>query len=396
MNAAQSRARLDTLLSEPIEAVRQREREALEQMAGGLDGDFALFGAGNLGRKVARTLKGIGRTPVAFIDNNPALWGGSLEGVPIMAPAELARRTDAASVGIVTTIWCGEATDRMSDRTTPLRKLGFRRIALFGHLAWRFPDVFLPHYCLDLPSKVLPQAERIVAAFERLADDESRALFVDHVEWRLFVDYDVLPPPSPEEIYFNAKFVDVAPGETLFDIGAYTGDSVASFLASARGRAFAGIHAFEPSPANFRTLAAYVAGLGPSATKVFAHPMALGDAEGTINVETQSGPAARVGRGTETVRMSTVDRFARDVARPTFLKIDIEGFEPQCLAGAQETIAGTAPVVAVCVYHVQAHLWDILLQLQGYRGDYRFHLCPHLADGWDLVLYAVPPHRHRR
>jgi hypothetical protein len=127
--------------------------------------------------------------------------------------------------------------------------------------------------------------------------------------------------------------------------------------------------------------------------KVFAHKLALGDTIGNIQMETEQGPASRVGVGNETVSMTTIDIFGKSFGVPTFIKIDIEGFEPQCLLGAQQTITTTAPVVAVCVYHLQSHIWEIPLQLHSYYSDYRFHLCPHVADGWDLVLYAVPKNR---
>ena len=91
--------------------------------------------------------------------------------------------------------------------------------------------------------------------------------------------------------------------------------------------------------------------------------------------------------------MTTIDDFSKSRAKPTFIKIDIEGFEPNCLQGARTVISETAPVVAVCVYHLQSHLWDILLQLNSYYSEYNFKMCPHLADGWDLVLYAVPKNR---
>ncbi|THD01233.1 hypothetical protein B1810_21060 [Panacagrimonas perspica] len=376
-----------------MDAVLERERDSLEREIGGLDRPFVLFGAGNLGRKVLKTLRRIGKEPAAFMDNNPALWGTELLGVPILQPSEAAKRFDPSQVGVITTIWCGEATDKMSDRIGPLRTLGFSHIALFGHLAWKFPEAFLPHYSLDRPSKVILDAPQIRAAFACLDDDESRRLFVDHVEWRLFLDYDLLPRPSKEEIYFGPKFFGLSESEVLYDIGAYTGDSVECFLRSARGERFSQVHSFEPSPDNFRRLEQYVASLGDREQRIQTHQLALGDGIGEIQVETQSGPASRVGSGTETVAMTTIDAFAQTAAPPTLIKIDIEGFEPQCLAGAHETISRTQPVVAVCVYHLQAHLWEILLQLHSYYPQYRYRFCPHLADGWDLVLYAVPPNR---
>jgi FkbM family methyltransferase len=310
-----------------------------------------------------------------------------------MSPVEAARQFDPSSLGVITTIWCGEATDKMSDRIGPLRALGFRHIDLFGHLAWKFQDEFLPHYCLDRPSKVIDSAENIRAAFALLSDEESRQLFVDHIEWRLFLDYDVLPPPFSQKIYFNNRYASYIASEVLYDIGAYTGDSVESFLESGRGQQFDQIYSFEPSPNNFNILQTYVASLGALKSKVFAHQLALGHTVGSIQVETENGPASRVGVGGLSVPMTTIDLFSQSHAAPTFITIDIEGFEPRCLQGAEQVIRATAPVVAVCVYHLQAHLWEILLQLHSYYPGYSYSLCPHLADGWDLVLYAVPTSR---
>lgn len=385
--------RLDQLLAEDLAFVLRRESDALEEKIGSLDNPFLLFGAGHLGRKVLKKLTAIGKRPVAFIDNNSKLWGTEVQGVLVMRPADAASQFDAASIGVITTIWCGEATDKMSDRINPIRDLGFRRIALFGHLAWKFQDEFLPHYSLDRPSKVIANADSIRQAFSLLADKESRLLFVNHIEWRLGLDYDLLPFPSSEEIYFNDRYVSYSATEVVYDIGAYTGDSVESFLKSQRGTQFGEIHSFEPSPHNFTTLQHYIAGLGVLQRKVYAHQLALGDVEGCIQVETENGPASRVGFGNQAVPMTTIDLFTKTHAAPSFIKIDIEGFEPQCLLGAEQVIRTTAPVVAVCVYHLQAHIWEILLQLHAYYPSYSFSLCPHLADGWDLVLYAVPKSR---
>jgi FkbM family methyltransferase len=393
MTTIELKQRLETLLAEGRASVLKREDEALESRIGSLDKPFVLFGAGHFGRKVLKKLGTIGKRPVAFVDNNSNLWGTDIQGVPILSPVEAARQFDASSLGVITTIWCGEATDKMSDRIGPLRALGFQHIALFGHLAWKFQDEFLPHYCLDCPSKVIDSSDAIRTAFSLLSDNASRKLFVDHVEWRLFLDYDLLPPPSNLEIYFNSCFVSPSESEVLYDIGAYTGDSIESFLECPRGKAFTEIHSFEPSPNNFNILQTYVVGLDKYKGKVFAHQVALGNTEGRIQVETENGPASRVGAGSLNVPMTTIDQFSKLHKVPTFIKIDIEGFEPQCLRGAEQTIRHTAPVVAVCVYHLQAHLWEILLQLHTYYPDYTYSLCPHLADGWDLVLYAVPASR---
>lgn len=385
--------RLESLLSEPMSAVLARESGTLDSILGSLDNPFLLFGAGNLGRKALKQLRDIGKKPVAFIDNDPDLFGTIIEDVPVMSPTQAAAKYDPSSVGVITTIWCGEATDKMADRIAPLRSIGFARIALFGHLAWKFPKGFLPHYCLDQPSKVIEAADDIRQAFALLANEPSRQLFVNHVEWRLSLNYDLLPSSSDLEIYFNNRFATNLETEVLYDIGAYTGDSVESFLASSRGTQFSEIHSFEPSPDNFNKLNNYIKSLESLSPKVHAHQLALGEREGVISIEDNNGPASRVGIGGFVVPMTTVDNFSGTHSKPSFIKIDIEGFEPDCLRGAEHVIRDLSPVIAVCVYHIQAHLWEIVLQLFSYRSDYRFYLCPHLADGWDLVLYAIPPSR---
>lgn len=393
MKSKNFRLQLEKILSEPIESTLKREENTLENLIGGLDNSFLLFGAGHLGRKTLKTLKNIGKVPLAFIDNNPALWGTQINGAEVISPKEASTRYDPSTVGIITTIWCGEATDKMSDRIKPLQDLGFQKIALFGHLAWKFQDEFLPHYCLDLPTKIIQAKDQVINAFDLLSDDKSRELYVNHIQWRLFLDYDLLPPPSSYEIYFDNHFSGAFNSEVLYDIGAFTGDSIEGFLKTSRGKGYSEIHSFEPSPNNFNILKEYIESLPNPENRIFAHQLALGDVIGSIQVESEYGPASRVGLGDIDVPVSTIDEFSKTHQPPTFIKIDIEGFEPNCLLGAKNTISQTAPVVAVCVYHLQSHIWEILLQLNSYYPNYHFSLCPHLADGWDLVLYAVPTHR---
>ena len=238
--------------------------------------------------------------------------------------------------------------------------------------------------------RLLADAERIRTAFGLLGDDESRQLFIDHVEWRLFLDYDLLPPAAPQSIYFDRYFSNENVDEVVYDIGAFNGDSVLGYLES--GRPFREIHSFEPSSSNYQALVKTLQRLQGHGS-FQAHQMAVGDACGEVLIEAQGGPAARVGSGSERVTVTTLDTLCGRIVPPTFIKIDIEGFEPQCLEGGRKLISERQPLIAVCVYHEQNHLWTILLQLHAYQPGYHFRLGPHLAEGWDLVLYAVPADR---
>ena len=75
--------------------------------------------------------------------------------------------------------------------------------------------------------------------------------------------------------------------------------------------------------------------------------------------------------------------------------MDIEGAEPDALLGARATIARHRPILAMCAYHEQDHLWSIPLSLRETCDNYSFVLRPHNEEGWDLVCYGVPHERLR-
>jgi hypothetical protein len=73
--------------------------------------------------------------------------------------------------------------------------------------------------------------------------------------------------------------------------------------------------------------------------------------------------------------------------------MDIEGAEIDALNGASEAIKRFRPILAICVYHKPDHLWKVPLLISTYSDDYSLFLRPHDEEGWELVLYAVPPER---
>src|ERR1700758_4524064 len=72
---------LQRIEAEPLEAVRARERRTFAEFAGNNQERLILFGAGLLGRLVAQGLERAGVRPLAFVDNNDALWHTEIAGV---------------------------------------------------------------------------------------------------------------------------------------------------------------------------------------------------------------------------------------------------------------------------------------------------------------------------
>ncbi|MGA0608279.1 FkbM family methyltransferase [Phenylobacterium sp. VNQ135] len=143
----------------------------------------------------------------------------------------------------------------------------------------------------------------------------------------------------------------VRPGQTVVEVGANIG---AFTLALARRCAPGPLYAFEPQQRIFQLLCANLAlnDIG----NVVALPEACGDAEGQalippIDYAGQNNfggvslqPAAGAARG-QRVRVRTLDSL--DLPACHLLKVDVEGFEPQVLRGARETILRTRPILYV-------------------------------------------------
>ena len=79
-------------------------------------------------------------------------------------------------------------------------------------------------------------------------------------------------------------------------------------------------------------------------------------------------------------------------ARPNYIKMDIEGAENEALRGAKEIIANQQPVLAICIYHQPADLWEIPLLIRQINPNYKMFLRVHGHMGLSTVLYCVPIH----
>jgi len=156
----------------------------------------------------------------------------------------------------------------------------------------------------------------------------------------------------------RARF-EGAPPRTLIDVGAaHGGFSAAACIAFPD---LARAYAFEPLPDVYETLARASAGR----PQVRTFPFALGAREETARIgrsrNTGSSSLLRMlpahaaaFPGTEVVseedvRVRTLDGVVRDkgldLPRPVLMKIDVQGFEPEVLEGARETLPQTDALI---------------------------------------------------
>jgi FkbM family methyltransferase len=385
-------AALDALFAGGERGARDRESEAYDLQAGLAKRPVVLFGAGQLGHITLVGLRRLGVEPIAFTDNNSRLWNTEVDGVQVLSAQEAARLHGEEAIFIVT-IWRARSADRMLQREAALRTLGCRHVIAFPPLFWKHPEIFLPHYAVDLPHKVYEQADEVRQAGKLWEDDVSRGEYLAQLRWRMLGDLNNMPDPVEHAAYFPKELCPLTDSEVFVDCGAYDGDSIQSFLQETTST-FTHIHAFEPDPGNFAQLQKNVS-LLPTRDSISVRQSAVGATSGVVAFSAEGSESSRVGKGEMDVECVVLDEVLAG-AHPTYIKMDIEGSELDALAGARGIIQRHSPVLAICAYHLQNHLWQIPLLIRSFSDEYAFFLRPHHLEGWDLVTYAIPRRRLAR
>ncbi len=350
-----------------------------------------LYGAGRGGVAFLRLLAA-SRPDVEVVSFVDDASGGRKEGLPVVAPDALATRPGRVDLVLITSTYWREIAASLG-RRCPIPYLTVE------------PRLYFPEHVFD-EAESRRSAELFAAARALLARPEDRALYdlviatrdgrCEHAESPLALFSRSVSHPREYLDFINPEAV-----RHVVEGGVMDGRSTLSLLSLLPTAG--SLHGFEPfielyieSPWRARI---------ESRPGCHIHPLALWERRDKLLFEIDPSndaggrilPGGEAGETRRWVEAVSLDEFVaeQELDRPDYIKLDIEGAEPEALRGARGVITGNRPQMAVCIYHRKEHLYEIPLYLDRLMPDYVHRLAHYSNSFWDTVWYSIPGETYR-
>ena len=356
-----------------------------------MDGPFALYGAGKLGRMAMDFFAHAGLAPTVIIDAKADMlrddpgWQSWTVLSPNQVPVEMKR-----VLPLVVSI----ATVCFTELAEGLRSQGWRDVTPLYDVMEAYRDRYPignGWFMGAVDANERAMIERVLAGW---SDDLSRAHHLQFIAWhRLREDWVFAGAPVDlERRYFIPEVVSLLGDQEVFvDVGAHRGETAKAFRDFVDNR-FDKVIMFEPDHRNAASIQAGLAVLPePIRRRHTLVTRALSHGMGTHPFFSQLGYGSQLcGFGGDTVETMALDEIG---VAPSYVKLHLEGHELNALQGAERTIRRYRPIIAVTTYHSEAGLWELPFWLMDTLTDYRFILRLHSWCGTGAVMYCLPAER---
>ena len=280
--------------------------------------------------------------------------------------------------------------------TTPLIALrdeltadGWKDIAFFYDVSEAYRDRYPLSNGWFLGKLNKKEKESIEKVFSSLADDISRAYYVQFLAWRklrIELLFDGLEINNDNRFFIPEITGTLQENEVFVDCGAHKGFVTEKFLKTVNNK-YKAIYAIEPDYANFEILETQLRDI-PNTTTI---KCALSDKNGEERFYQGFDFASKLSKnGNDLVKTVTLDSLKIPT---TFIKMHLEGGELDVLKGAVNTIQKYRPIIAVTIYHNSDGVWKIPLYLMNYAKNYKYYMRLHSWGGTGAVFYAIPKER---
>ena len=365
---------------------------------------YCILGAGIIGKLVYKYLTSKGIKVDCFIDDVKGGKGGTLFGRPIKSKRERVCGKLIAAIfsqvnykipgfikdlHIDTSVYIGDLKEKHGPLITLYEFVKENR-DFFEFVAKNHPAFWWRNGKLKLDKDDLHKIKAVEKAF---MCDEDKKIFSHILRFMESFDVDYYPRLSGTPQYFPQIIESVLKqkNEIFFvDMGAYKGDTLSWLTYIFRDNPIKAV-CIEPDPENFKELvmtSVRLSDLHPSLT-IINIPIAAGE-NLTVSSLTSSGDSSRIDiTGSVPVWEVPLDYIIAS-GEPTYIKMDVEGYEMNVLKGMKNIMYKFRPIIAVSLYHNPKDVINIPYFLTRHLKDYVFSIKVYRNFCLETVFYCIP------
>ncbi len=342
-----------------------------------------IYGAGFCGLAFSDMLLNIKITPKVFFDTNITKQVKNFNNINVSLPYMCHDKNTIVIICLLNTSFYSEIEEK-------LLSLGYERIANIYELT-EIEELFINQPLIFYVNQNWKEInmDNISKVISSLSDKKSVDTYKGIIDF-ICKDYNVNIDSYPMvEQYFAYDVYKKSDDEVFVDCGAFRGDILKIFMKNNENR-YKRYIAIEPDPDNYNRIYQ----LQETQNKdVRIIEEALSDKEELLKMKNYMNENSVIcDRGFE-VHACTLDSICLKYnIEPTFIKIDVEGYEEKLLNGAYEIISMYKPIIAIAIYHKCDDLWKLPLKIKSMLPNHRLFIRSYMNVN-ETVLYVVPEER---
>ncbi|NRD74818.1 FkbM family methyltransferase [Shewanella sp. VB17] len=338
--------------------------------------EVIVFGTGQAGLSLNEVLTDFNVNILYFVDNDESKHGLDFLGKEVKSPTALAGETRPI---LIASYWARDIAEQLQDIGSQYFDFSF--CVDFNrwknHFNWQ---------CFNI-NAAIKTGERYLKGNDLLS-------YLGCLRYRQTYDPLYLTIPNCE--HYIHTLVTPMSSDVYIDGGAWQGDTLHE-LKQLLGNEIE-IHSFEPDESNFKQLSNLIT--NQKLPNCYIHKKALWNQETTLNFFNSSNAVHTMQARVSTelnpnimtkvqVAAITLDSYCQTLERtPTYIKLDVEGAEPQVLEGATILINTSAPKLAISAYHEPNHIWELMEQIALLNTNYQFFFVHHSQQLFESVIYS--------
>ena len=345
---------------------------------------FYLFGATDAAGDIKNWLQKYSKNIISYLDNSAEKQGTKYnDGIEIESPKILRDGIAPDTAVIIASAYQREITHQLNT------DMGVPMDCVFPYIS----NMFEMHFGEE---SIINNLDNINWLIDRVYDDASKNFIHDLIIYRWSMN-PLLLKNNPNQIGFyeyDDSEIVLKQGDVIIDCGAFIGDTADVFL---RRINFDGhIFAIEPMMENFKVLEKWIHDCGYT-DRITPIRCAVGKEIETVEISTSTGvdPKASLITNplfdiTEKVFVKPIDKILeiKQSNKIDMIKIDVEGYEPDVLKGAFNTINKFKPNLFIAGYHVNDHLWSLPKKLDSMGFQYNIRVGHHPGALYEAELYC--------